>query len=186
MYYVDSLHILMQVNQLFSLAKLLICLLIHSSTHSLYSDLLIRSLTHSYSLPPSLTYSLTHSYTHTLTHSHTHIFTHSLTHTLTHSLTHTPHIHPSTHTHSLTLFTYTHSLTHSTHFPSTAVGTIAGLRAELTQAIQVLIQARTSTVSVSSGCELFLRFITMTSLDQNVREVKKTRPLQERGGQHIV
>ena len=155
-------------------------LLTHLSARSLYSDLLTHLPFHSHTLTPSLPPSHTHTL-HTLTPSlppsHTHTLTYSLTHshTFTHSLTHhTPHIHPSTHTHSLTLFTYTDSLTHSTHFPSTAVGTIAGLRAELTQAIQVLIQARTSTVSVSSGCELFLRFITMTSLDQNVREVKKT------------
>ncbi|CAI8026673.1 Translation initiation factor eIF-2B subunit alpha [Geodia barretti] len=50
------------------------------------------------------------------------------------------------------------------------VGTISGLRAELKVATETLIKARTSTVSVSSGCELFLRFITMTSLEgQNVR-----------------
>jgi translation initiation factor eIF-2B subunit alpha len=45
------------------------------------------------------------------------------------------------------------------------VGTISGLRAELKVATETLIKARTSTVSVSSGCELFLRFITMTSLE---------------------
>jgi translation initiation factor eIF-2B subunit alpha len=45
------------------------------------------------------------------------------------------------------------------------VGTISGLRAELKCATETLIKARTSTVSVSSGCELFLRFITMTSLE---------------------
>ena len=51
-----------------------------------------------------------------------------------------------------------------------SVGTISGLRAELKVATETLIKARTSTVSVSSGCELFLRFITMTSLEgQNVR-----------------
>lgn len=51
-----------------------------------------------------------------------------------------------------------------------AVGTISGLRAELEIAKETLIKARTSTVSVSSGCELFLRFITMTSLEgQKVR-----------------
>lgn len=50
-----------------------------------------------------------------------------------------------------------------------AVGTISGLRAELKRATETLIQARTSTVSVSSGCELFLRFITMTSLEETVR-----------------
>ena len=49
------------------------------------------------------------------------------------------------------------------------MGTIAGLRAELKRATETLIQARTSTVSVSSGCELFLRFITMTSLEETVR-----------------
>ena len=47
-----------------------------------------------------------------------------------------------------------------------AGGTISGLRAELASATQTLIEARTSTVSVSSGCELFLRFITMTSLEE--------------------
>lgn len=51
-----------------------------------------------------------------------------------------------------------------------AVGTIAGLRAELKCATETLIKARTSTVSVSSGCELFLRFITMTSLEETVCE----------------
>lgn len=48
---------------------------------------------------------------------------------------------------------------------SFTVGTISGLRAELKCATETLIKARTSTVSVSSGCELFLRFITMTSLE---------------------
>jgi len=38
-----------------------------------------------------------------------------------------------------------------------------------------LIKAKTSTVSVSSGCELFLRFITLTSLEQTVRREGRRR-----------
>ena len=47
-------------------------------------------------------------------------------------------------------------------------GTIARLRDEIKKATEELIAAKTSTVSVSSGCELFLRFITLTSLEQTV------------------
>lgn len=42
-------------------------------------------------------------------------------------------------------------------------GTIAGLQDEIKTATKALIEAKTSTVSVSSGCELFVRFITLTS-----------------------
>ena len=52
-------------------------------------------------------------------------------------------------------------------FPSIA-GTVAGLRDDIKQAIEALIKATPNTVSVSSGCELFLRFITLTSLDHHI------------------
>ena len=49
-------------------------------------------------------------------------------------------------------------------------GTIAGLRDEIRVSTKALIEAKTSTVSVSSGCELFVRFITLTSkLEEKVR-----------------
>ena len=49
-------------------------------------------------------------------------------------------------------------------------GTIAGLRDEIKVSTKALIEAKTSTVSVSSGCELFVRFITLTSkLEEKVR-----------------
>ena len=44
-----------------------------------------------------------------------------------------------------------------------SAGTIAGLRDEIKMSTKALIEAKTSTVSVSSGCELFVRFITLTS-----------------------
>ena len=44
-----------------------------------------------------------------------------------------------------------------------AAGTVAGLRDEIRMSTKALIEAKTSTVSVSSGCELFVRFITLTS-----------------------
>ena len=49
-------------------------------------------------------------------------------------------------------------------------GTMARLRDEIKAATEELISAQKSTVSVSSGSELFLRFITLTSLEQTVRE----------------
>ena len=50
-------------------------------------------------------------------------------------------------------------------------GTIAGLRHEIKMSTKALIEAKTSTVSVSSGCELFVRFITLTSkLEEKVGE----------------
>ena len=45
-------------------------------------------------------------------------------------------------------------------------GTIARLRDEIKLATEELSSAKTSTISVSSGSELFLRFITLTSLEQ--------------------
>lgn len=42
-------------------------------------------------------------------------------------------------------------------------GTIAGLQDEIKRGTEVLTQTRQSTVSVSSGCELFVRSITLTS-----------------------
>lgn len=58
--------------------------------------------------------------------------------------------------------THTHVSTHTPTHHFTA-GTIAGLQAEIKKATKALIEAKTSTVSVSSGCELFVRFITLTS-----------------------
>lgn len=52
-----------------------------------------------------------------------------------------------------------------------SAGTIARLRDEIKTATKMLIAEKTSTVSVSSGSELFLRFITLTSLEQTVRLV---------------
>ena len=49
-------------------------------------------------------------------------------------------------------------------------GTVAGLRDEIRQSTKALTEAKTSTVSVSSGCELFVRFITLTSkLEEKVK-----------------
>ena len=42
-------------------------------------------------------------------------------------------------------------------------GTIAGLQDEIKQGTRTLTEEIPSTVSVSSGCELFVRFITLTS-----------------------
>ena len=44
-----------------------------------------------------------------------------------------------------------------------AAETIAGLQDEIKTATTALIEAKTSTVSVSSGCELFVRSISLTS-----------------------
>ena len=49
-----------------------------------------------------------------------------------------------------------------------SAGTLAGLRANLKEAIETLTQVDCSVTSVSSGCELFLRFITLTALDHSV------------------
>ncbi len=48
--------------------------------------------------------------------------------------------------------------------------TIAGLQAEIKAATKALIEA-TSTVSVSSGCELFVRFITLTEMGEEAVSV---------------
>lgn len=50
----------------------------------------------------------------------------------------------------------------------TAAGTISRLRDEIKSATEELIAVEKSAVSVSSGSELFLRFITLTSLEQTV------------------
>lgn len=51
-------------------------------------------------------------------------------------------------------------------------GTIAGLQDEIKQGTKALTETIKSTVSVSSGCELFVRFITLTSRlgEEKVRE----------------
>lgn len=43
-------------------------------------------------------------------------------------------------------------------------GTIAGLQDEIKEGTKVLTEGISSIVSVSSGCELFVRFITLSSL----------------------
>ena len=54
------------------------------------------------------------------------------------------------------------------YYPSTcAAATLVGLREEITEAIKILTSS-TSSISVASGSELFLRFITLTSLDHPV------------------
>jgi translation initiation factor eIF-2B subunit alpha len=50
-------------------------------------------------------------------------------------------------------------------------GTIARLRDEITKATKEMTAVKTASVSVSSGCELFLRFITLTSLEQSVKHM---------------
>lgn len=44
-------------------------------------------------------------------------------------------------------------------------GTVAELRAKLIQAIDVLTRTDSSAISIKSGCEMLLRFITLTALD---------------------
>ena len=53
-----------------------------------------------------------------------------------------------------------------------SVETLAGLRAKLKDAIATLTQTDSSVTSVSSGCDLFLRFITLTSLEHSVSTVQ--------------
>lgn len=50
-------------------------------------------------------------------------------------------------------------------------GTVSRLRDEIKSASEELIAAEKSAVSVSSGSELFLRFITLTSLEQTVTTI---------------
>jgi translation initiation factor eIF-2B subunit alpha len=52
-----------------------------------------------------------------------------------------------------------------------SAGTIARLRDEITKATKEMTAVKTASVSVSSGCELFLRFITLTSLEQSVKHM---------------
>ncbi len=54
-------------------------------------------------------------------------------------------------------------------YPS--AGTLAGLRESLQICIKWLMQTDSSVTSISSGCELFLRFITLAALDQEVGNV---------------
>lgn len=58
--------------------------------------------------------------------------------------------------------------------------TLAGLRAKLKDAITTLTQTDISVTSVSSGCDLFLRFITLTSLEDSSFE-KCQKIMVERG-----
>ena len=51
---------------------------------------------------------------------------------------------------------------------NTLAGTLAELRDEIGSAKKALIGMKQSVVSISSGCDLFVRFITLTSLDQTV------------------
>lgn len=53
----------------------------------------------------------------------------------------------------------------SQFFFKSVAETIAGLQAEIKTATKALIEA-TPTVSVSSGCELFVRFITLTEMGE--------------------
>ena len=50
----------------------------------------------------------------------------------------------------------------------TLAGTLAELRDEIGIAKKALTGMKQSVVSISSGCDLFVRFITLTSLDQTV------------------
>ena len=47
-------------------------------------------------------------------------------------------------------------------------GTLVELREEIGVAKKALTGMKQSIVSISSGCDLFVRFITLTSLDQTV------------------
>jgi translation initiation factor eIF-2B subunit alpha len=47
-------------------------------------------------------------------------------------------------------------------------GTVAELREKLIKAIDILTKTDTSAISVKSGCEMLLRFITLTALDAGV------------------
>ena len=50
--------------------------------------------------------------------------------------------------------------------------TLSELREKLKSAIDKLTNIEYSVASVASGCELFLRFITLTSLDHPVSQLK--------------
>ncbi|XP_065893570.1 translation initiation factor eIF2B subunit alpha-like [Dysidea avara] len=66
----------------------------------------------------------------------------------------------------------------------TNAGTVAELRDEIGLAIKALTGMKQSVVSISSGCDLFVRFITLTSLDQtDFNECKKL--LLKRGDLYI-
>jgi len=48
------------------------------------------------------------------------------------------------------------------------VETLVGMRETMRDAIKALTQTESSVTSIQSGCELFLRFITLTSLEDTV------------------
>jgi translation initiation factor eIF-2B subunit alpha len=50
-------------------------------------------------------------------------------------------------------------------------GTVAELREKLIKAIDTLTKTDTSAISVKSGCEMLLRFITLTALDAGVSKI---------------
>lgn len=47
-------------------------------------------------------------------------------------------------------------------------GTVAELREKVIKAIDILTKTDSSPISIKSGCELLLRFITLTALDAGV------------------
>ena len=47
-------------------------------------------------------------------------------------------------------------------------GTVTELREKVIQAIDILTRTDSSAISIKSGCELLLRFITLTALDSEV------------------
>ena len=55
------------------------------------------------------------------------------------------------------------------YFVFIAAETLSELRDNLKAVIDVLTKTEGSVASISSGCELFLRFITLASLDNPVR-----------------
>lgn len=64
--------------------------------------------------------------------------------------------------------------------------TIAGLQDEIKTATKALIEAKTSTVSVSSGCELFVRSISLTSKMGEEEDFGKLKDLlEERGSLYL-
>ncbi|XP_038061829.1 translation initiation factor eIF-2B subunit alpha-like isoform X1 [Patiria miniata] len=70
------------------------------------------------------------------------------------------------------------------HLKLSPAGTLAGLRESLKDCISWLMETDNSVTSISSGCELFLRFITLTALDQmNFQESKNI--LVERGKMYL-
>jgi translation initiation factor 2B subunit (eIF-2B alpha/beta/delta family) len=50
-----------------------------------------------------------------------------------------------------------------------AFGTVAEMRERVVKAIDTLTKTDSSAISIKSGCEMLLRFITLTALDAGVR-----------------